>query len=146
LEYANVDVPHVRGDPAILTQVLAWLLLGEAATAALPHTVRLDTTEVDGGVAIDCRTTLDRSPTVDESSGESPREQEREQMEIAVPSSVAAELMRQMGGTLTTEGVPGGEFRFRISLSTQAPARDNSRQTLLSSRESVNRNSSATPA
>jgi signal transduction histidine kinase len=124
LEYATADVPHVRGDAAILTQVLARLLLDEAAIAALPHTVRLDATEIDGGVAIDCRTTLDRSVTVDDRSGELPLEQAREEMESAVPSSVAAELVRQMGGTVTKEGVPGGEFRFKILLSTQAPARD----------------------
>jgi len=121
LEQGSVDVPHGRADAAILTQVLARLVREEAASSS-PCTLRLNAEERDGGVALECRRTRNGSLTMNNGSQELPAERERDEVDMAVLSSLdAAELTRRMGGTLT-EGVSGAESRFTIWLSTKAPS------------------------
>ena len=122
LEQGSVDVPRVRADAAILTLVLTRLVREEAASAS-PGTLRLSAEERDGGVALECHRMSNASLTMESGRQQWPPERERDEVDMAVLSSLdAAELTRRMGGTLTQEGVPGAESRFTIWLSTKAPS------------------------
>jgi hypothetical protein len=120
LEYGSVDVPPVRADAAILTQLLARLVLDEAPSGP-PRIIRLDATETDGGVAIECHSASDPRLTVEEGTDESLHEQGGEEMDMADPVLLAPdEMVRQMGGTLTKEGAADAELKFTIWLSTHS--------------------------
>jgi len=120
LEQGSVDLPQVRADAAILTQVLARLVLDETASAS-PGTLRLDAVERDGGVALECRRASNDSLTTAGHRQQLPPEAEGGDLDTAVPSSLdVAELTRRMGGTLTREGARGQDVSFTIWLSTKA--------------------------
>lgn len=120
VECANLDVPLVRADGPILTQVLARLVLDEAL-AGPSRTLRLAAREADGRVTLECRATGDRSLTTAPPSAH-PLHLGGEDMDGVVWSSAAAtEQMGRMGGAVTITRVPGAESRFTVSLSTRPP-------------------------
>lgn len=120
LEYRGPDVPHVRGNAAILTQAVAWLVLDEARTN--PQRVfHLEAEERDGDVTIELRSTSGDGLTPEGSDVQSRVDEEREEMDSAASSLFAPEeLIRQMGGSLTRVSLPGGGFALTIRLSAKS--------------------------
>jgi K+-sensing histidine kinase KdpD len=114
VEHAQLEVARVRADAAVLTQVLARLLL-DGTSRDRACALRLAAAESGDAVVVECERVNDETPTTATSEPGAVAVGRNDIDESDWSALAAAEQVARMGGALTMGAAPGVVFTIRLS-------------------------------